>query len=215
MRGWLNAQARRLPEWAVWLAGALPLALLVADTLLGRLGIDPVRDIEHRLGRTALYFLAASLAVTPLLRFGRVNLVRLRRAVGLLAFSYAVLHLGAWLVFDMGLLWAQIVKDVVKRPYLVFGMGAFVILLLLALTSNAASLRRLGAAGWRSLHRLVYLAAPLVVLHWLWALKVWEAKPLFWGAVILGLLAVRAVPRRRMAAKGPLATAKKVFKTGT
>lgn len=199
MRGWLNAQARRLPEWAVWLAGLVPLALLVADTLQGRLGIDPVRDIEHRLGRTALYFLAASLAVTPLLRLARVNLVRLRRALGLLAFTYAALHLGAWLVFDMGLLWPQIVKDVVKRPYLIFGMGAFAILLALALTSNAASLRRLGAGGWRSLHRLVYVAAPLAALHWLWALKVWEAKPLIWGAAILLLLGFRALPRRASA----------------
>lgn len=196
MRGWLNAQLRRVPEWSVWLLGSIPLALLVADTLSGQLGVDPVREIEHRLGRTALYFLAASLMVTPLLRFGRMNVVRLRRALGLLAFSYAVFHLSAWVVFDMGLLWSQIVKDVIKRPYLLFGMGAFSVLTLLALTSNAASLRRLGGAGWKRLHRLVYVAAPLVVLHWLWALKVWEVKPLLWGAVILGLLAVRAVPRQ-------------------
>lgn len=202
MRNWLNAQARRLPEWAVWLGGSIPLALLVADTAFGRLGIDPVRDIEHRLGRTALYFLAASLAVTPLLRFGRINLMRLRRALGLLAFSYAVLHLGAWLVFDMGLLWSQIAKDVLKRPYLVFGMLAFSILALLALTSNAVSLRRLGAAGWRSLHRFVYVAAPLAVLHWLWALKVWETKPLAWGAAILVLLGARLLPRRAAAWRG-------------
>lgn len=195
MRAWVNTQARRLPEWAVWVAGLVPLALLVADMILGRLGIDPVRDIEHRLGRTALYLLAASLAVTPLLRFGRINLVRLRRAVGLLAFTYAVLHLGAWLVFDMALLWPQIVKDVLKRPYLVFGMASLGILLVLALTSNAASLRRLGTARWRSLHRLVYLAAPLALLHWVWALKVWEPKPLLWTGVILLLLASRAVPR--------------------
>lgn len=214
MRAWLNAQARRLPEWGVWLAGLVPLALLVADTTLGRLGIDPVRDIEHRLGRTALYFLAASLAVTPLLRFGRINLMRLRRALGLLAFTYAALHLAAWLVFDMGLLWAQIVKDVVKRPYLVFGMGAFAILLALALTSNAASLRRLGAAGWRSLHRLVYVAAPLAVLHWLWALKVWEAKPLGWGAVILALLAARALPRGRTTLKAGVRAGKMEVKSG-
>lgn len=196
MRGWINARARRIPEWAVWLAGAIPLVLLVADTMLGRLGIDPVRDIEHRLGRTALYFLAASLAVTPMLRYGRINVVRLRRALGLLCFSYAVLHLSAWVVFDMGLLWSQIVKDVVKRPYLVFGMLAFSILLLLAVTSNAASIRRLGGAGWRTLHRFVYVAAPFVVLHWLWALKIWGPKPLFIGALILGLLASRLIPRR-------------------
>lgn len=205
MRDWLNARARRLPEWAVWLAGSVPLALLVADTLAGRLGIDPVRDIEHRLGRTAIYLLAASLAITPLLRLARVNLMRLRRALGLLAFTYAALHLSAWLVFDMGLLWPQIVKDVIKRPYLVFGMAALAILLALALTSNAASLRRLGASGWRSLHRLVYLAAPLAVMHWLWSLKLWETKPLAWGAAILALLAMRAVPRRGRAPRRPSA----------
>lgn len=213
MRAWVNAQARRIPEWAVWLAGAIPLGLLIADTMTGQLGIDPVRDIEHRLGRTALYLLAASLAATPLLRYARINVIRLRRALGLLSFSYALLHLAAWIVFDMGLLWSQIVKDVVKRPYLVFGMLAFTILLLLALTSNAASIRRMGGAGWRTLHRLVYVAAPLVVLHWLWALKIWGLKPLFVGAVILGLLALRLAPRRATPVSRMTGGRKRVVKT--
>ena len=186
----LNALLRRIPEWAVWLAGGLPLALLAYDTLTGQLGVDPVREIEHRLGRTALYFLAGSLAVTPARRLLRLNATHLRRALGLLAFGYALLHLAAWIVFDMGLLWQQMLRDVVKRPYLIFGMTAFVILLLLAATSNRFSIRRLGRR-WVQLHRLVYAAAILACLHWLWALKLWERWPLFCGAVILALLVLR------------------------
>ena len=192
----VNALLRRIPEWAVWLVGALPLALLIFDTLNGHLGVDPVRDIEHRLGRTALYFLIASLAVTPLLRITGISLMRFRRALGLLCFSYAGLHVLAWLSMDMGFLWAQMGRDIVKRPYLLFGMGAFVMLAALALTSNNLSIRRMGGAGWRRLHRLVYVAAPLVTLHWIWALKTFPVTPGFWLLVILTLLGLRlAIPR--------------------
>ncbi|WP_207101563.1 protein-methionine-sulfoxide reductase heme-binding subunit MsrQ [Paracoccus shandongensis] len=196
MRAALNGWLRRIPVWAVWLGGLVPLALLVWDTLTGGLGIDPVRDIEHRLGRTALYFLIASLAVTPVLRILGVSFMRFRRALGLLCFTYAALHVLSWAVMDMALLWGAIVRDVVKRPYLVFGMAAFVMLLALALTSNNASIRRMGAASWRSLHRLAYVAAPLVTLHWIWALKTFPLEPVLWLAAILLLLASRiAVPR--------------------
>ena len=192
----LNDALRRLPVWALWLAGLVPLSLLVWDIFAGGLGIDPVRDIEHRLGRTALYFLIASLAVTPLLRITGISLMRFRRALGLLCFTYAGLHVLAWLSMDMGFLWAQMGRDIVKRPYLLFGMGAFVMLAALALTSNNLSIRRMGGAGWRRLHRLVYVAAPLVTLHWIWALKTFPVTPGFWLLVILALLGLRlAIPR--------------------
>ena len=191
MRKWINDALRRLPKAAVWVAGLIPLALLVFDTLVNRLGIDPVRDIEHRLGRTALYFVVASLTVTPLLKYGRVNAIKFRRPLGLLAFTYVAVHVVAWISLDMGFLWTQIAKDVVKRPYLLFGMGAGVILLAMALTSSNGVIRRMGAKRWRMLHRLVYVAAPLAALHWLWALKVWESWPLTVAAVILLLLALR------------------------
>ncbi|MDP5308520.1 sulfite oxidase heme-binding subunit YedZ [Paracoccus spongiarum] len=195
----LNDRLRRLPVWSVWLGGLVPLALLVSDALTGGLGIDPIRDIEHRLGRTALYFLVASLAVTPLLRIAGISLMRFRRALGLLCFTYAGLHVLSWLSMDMGFLWAQMAKDVVKRPYLLFGMTALLILLPLAITSNNLSVRRIGAAGWRRLHRLVYLAAPLVTLHWIWALKTFPVEPVVWLAVILVLLGLRiVVPRPLM-----------------
>ena len=141
---------RRLPTGVVWGLGSLPLVLLAWDTLAGNLGVDPVRDIEHRLGRTALYFVIAALTITPLMRLGRVNLVRYRRPLGLLAFSYAVLHVAAWVVLDMGLLWGQILRDVVKRPYLIVGMAAFVILAVMAATSSDSAIRRLGARRWKT-----------------------------------------------------------------
>lgn len=192
-------QLRRLPTGVVWALGALPLALLVWDTLAGGLGIDPVRDIEHRLGRTAVYFLVASLCVTPLLRLARINLMKFRRPLGLLAASYAGLHLLAWVVLDMGLRWEQALKDIARRPYLTIGMAALAILLILAATSSNAAIRRLGARRWGAIHRLVYLAAPLVLFHWLLAHKIWPAKPLLiLGAVaiLLGLRLVWALSRR-------------------
>ncbi|MDQ7776123.1 MAG: protein-methionine-sulfoxide reductase heme-binding subunit MsrQ [Paracoccus aminovorans] len=168
----------------------IPLALLIWDTLAGGLGVDPVRDIEHRLGRTALYFLLATLAVTPLLRLTRLNLMRFRQALGLICFAYLGCHLLAWVVFDMGFLWAQMLRDIVKRPYLVFGMLAFAMLLALAVTSNRFSIRRMGR-NWRRLHRLIYPAALLAAIHWLWALKVWESWPLMILGAILLLLSLR------------------------
>lgn len=186
----LNGWLRRLPVWAVWLAGLLPLALLVRDTVQGHLGVDPVRDIEHRLGRTALYFLIATLCITPLLRLARLNVMRFRQALGLICFTYVACHVAAWVVFDMGFLWGQMVRDVVKRPYLIFGMLALVMLAALALTSNRFSIRRMGA-GWRRLHRVIYPAAVLTAMHWLWALKVWESWPLLMLGAILLLLSLR------------------------
>ncbi|SFA55463.1 sulfoxide reductase heme-binding subunit YedZ [Paracoccus halophilus] len=193
----LNRRLRQLPVWAVWLAGLIPLALLVLDTLQGNLGVDPVRDIQQRLGRTGIYFLIATLSVTPLLRLTRLNLMRFRQALGLICFTYVGCHLIAWIVFDMAFLWRQIVQDVVKRPYLVFGMLGFVMLLALAVTSNRYSIRRMGA-NWRRLHRLVYPAAILVAVHWVWALKVWESWPLTILLVILLLLAQRLLARLRL-----------------
>jgi len=192
-------QLRRLPTGVVWALGALPLALLVRDAFAGGLGVDPVRDIEHRLGRTAVYFLIASLCVTPLLRLGRVNLMKFRRPLGLLSASYAGLHLLAWVVLDMGLRWEQALRDIARRPYLTIGMVVLVILAALAATSSNAAIRRLGARRWGVIHRLVYLAAPLALFHWLLAHKIWPAKPLLiLGAVaiLLGLRLVWARSRR-------------------
>lgn len=195
----INDGLRRIPIPLVWLAGAIPFALLVFDVVTGAIGVDPIAKIEHRLGQTALYFLVASLAVTPLLRLTGISLMRFRRALGVICFAYALPHVLTWVVLDMGFLWAQMAQDIVKRPYLLVGMTAFVLLLPLAVTSNNLSIRRMGGQGWRRLHKLVYLAAPLVALHWIWAAKVNERAPSFWMAVILILLASRVVIPRPLA----------------
>lgn len=195
----INDILRRIPVPVIWLAGVVPFALLLWDTFTGGLGADPIQSIEHRLGRTALYLLVAGLAVTPLLRLTGISLMRFRRALGVLCFAYALPHVLAWIVMDMGFLWAQMGRDIIKRPYLLFGMLAFVMLLPLAITSNNLSIRRLGGQSWRKLHKLVYPAAILVGMHWVWAVKVNEREPFFWLAVILAILASRFVIRRRVA----------------
>lgn len=187
----LADRLRRLPNGIVWLLGAIPMALLVWDIFTGGLGIDPVRDIEHRLGRTALYFVIGSLCFTPALRLFRINLVKFRRPVGLVAFSYAALHFATWIVLDMGFLWSQIVADIVKRPYLILGMIALTILTVMAVTSGNRVLRKLGPVRWRRIHRMIYAAAPIAVLHWLISHKIWPVWGITMGTAVLLLLALR------------------------
>ena len=192
----LNSSLRRVPPGWVYLAGLIPLAWVIWLTVSGGIGIDPVKEMEHRLGKIALWFLIGGLAITPLRRIAGLNLIRYRRAVGLIAFFYIVLHMLAWIILDMGLLWEQAVRDLIKRPYLYFGMTGAVLLLPLALTSNNASVRRLGA-NWRRLHRLVYPAVGFGVLHYLWQMKVITPEGWLWAGVFAGLMALRFRPFRR------------------
>lgn len=187
----LSGAFRRVPPGAVYLAGLLPLAWIVWLAVQGGLGVDPVKEIEHRLGKVALWFLVGGLAMTPLRRFAGINLIRQRRAIGLLAFFYIALHLSAWIVLDMGLLWEQAIKDLVKRPYLTFGISAFVLLIPLALTSNNRAVRWLGGLRWRRLHQLVYPAVILGGLHYLWQMKVISPEGWLWAGAIALLLLTR------------------------
>ena len=187
----LNGALRRVPTWAVYGLGLVPLAVLVWQALSGQLGIDPVKALEHQLGLTALQLLLAGLLVTPLRRWAGVNLIRYRRAIGLLAFLYAVLHLLVWVLLDLQLRWSEIGADLVKRPYIIVGMLGLVCLVPLAFTSNGWSVRRVGAAGWQRLHRLTYVAVLLGALHYLLLVKVWSAEPVLYALAAAGLVALR------------------------
>ncbi|MCB6178152.1 sulfoxide reductase heme-binding subunit YedZ [Rhodobacter sp. Har01] len=189
----VNTLLRRLPTWPVWALGCVPLGVLMARALAGDLGPDPVRGLQHPLGLWGLRLLIASLAVTPLMRAG-LRLVRFRRAVGVLGFAYVALHFLVWVALDMGLRWPQIAGDLVKRPYILAGFAAFLLLVPLALTSTDAALRRLGARRWRRLHRLAYVAIPLGALHFAMIGKLWTVESLAYLAVTAGLLALRLVP---------------------
>ncbi|AZL59515.1 protein-methionine-sulfoxide reductase heme-binding subunit MsrQ [Tabrizicola piscis] len=198
----LNGYARRVPTWVVYGLGLVPLALLVWGAVQNSLGVDPVKAIEHRLGELGLQFLLASLAVTPLRRVG-LNLLRFRRALGLLAFAYVSLHLVAWVWLDMGLRWAEVVADLWKRPYVILGMVGFLALLPLALTSTNAAIRRLGPKSWGRLHRLAYVAILAGVLHLVLLSKVWTAEVLVYAGLAVVLLGVRLLPRRSAQGRVP------------
>lgn len=185
-----NGLMRRVPPGAIYLAGLVPLGWIVWLGVSGGLGIDPVKEIEHRLGKIALWFLFGGLALTPLLRHARINLIRYRRALGILAFVYVALHLMAWVVLDMTLLWGQILGDLVKRPYLYLGLAGFALLLPLVASSNDAAQRWLGAR-WRVLHRLTYPAAGLGLVHYLWQMKVVTPEGWLWAGAFVALMALR------------------------
>jgi methionine sulfoxide reductase heme-binding subunit len=194
----INALARRVPTWVVYLLGLVPFGFLVWSALSGGLGADPVKALEHTLGERGLQFLLASLAITPLRRAG-LNLLRFRRALGLLAFLYVSLHLATWVWLDMGLRWSEMLADLTKRPYIIVGMIGFAALLPLALTSWNGAIRRMGAAAWGRLHRLAYVAILAGVLHYTLLVKVWTVEVLIYVALALGLLALRLLPRTRPA----------------
>lgn len=194
----MNGYLRRVPVWLVYTIGVLPVPFWLWLGINGQLGIDPVKEIEHRLGELALQTLLVCLAVTPLRRYARLNLMKFRRAIGVLAFYYVSCHLLVWLVLDVQIP-AQIWADIVKRPYITIGMAAFALLLPLAVTSNNWSVRRLGNA-WRRLHRLVYPAVLLGAIHYVMLVKGFQFEPLIYLGMVLLLLGLRLpVLRRRTA----------------
>jgi sulfoxide reductase heme-binding subunit YedZ len=179
--------------------GALiPLLLLIWDGAHDRLTVNPIQEITFRTGKTALILLVLSLACTPLnTLFGLKQVLPLRRPLGLYAFMYVCLHLFTFVVLDYGLDVELIKQAIVEKRYVLVGFAAFLLLTPLALTSTKGAMRRLGKR-WKLLHRLVYLAAPLAVVHFLWLVKADIREPLLYGAAVALLLLLRA-PRVRHA----------------
>ncbi len=192
----VNQTLRRIPVWLIYLLGVLPAPWLLYLGATGGLGVEPIEALEHELGDLALKLLILGLAVTPLRRYVGLNLIKFRRAIGVLTFFYVTLHLLVWLVLDVQVL-GQIWADIIKRPYITVGMAAFLLMLLPALTSNDWSVRRLGPR-WRKVHRLIYPAAILGGLHYVMQAKGFQIEPLIYLGLILGLLILRLpFPGRR------------------
>lgn len=184
-----NQVLRRCPVWVLYLVGAAYPSWLLYLGLTGGLGVDPVKVLEHEMGERALQLLILGLAVTPLRQRIGVNLMKFRRAIGVITFFYVVLHLLVWLVLDVQIL-DQIWADILKRPYITIGMAGFLVLLPLALTSNNWSVRKLGRR-WRVLHKAVYGAALLGGVHFVMLVKGFQIEPLIYLTVIVLLLALR------------------------
>ncbi len=194
----VNGVLRRVPTWPVYLLGFAWMAWLFWRGATDYTLIEPIDWLERSYGDVALKLLVATLAVTPLRRFLGLNLLKFRRALGLMVFFFVLAHLLVWAILDvqaLGAVWA----DIVKRPYVTVGMAAFLMLLPLALSSNNASVRRLGSAGWRRLHWLTYPAAVLGAVHYVWLARGFAIEPLVYLAIILGLLATR-LPFGRLSA---------------
>jgi sulfoxide reductase heme-binding subunit YedZ len=183
------------------LAGSLvPIAAILLRAWRGELGADPIAQALNQLGLIALVFLVATLACTPLrLIFGWTWPIRLRRMLGVLAFVYALLHVTTYVAIDQTFTWHAIFDDVVKRQFIFVGFAAFVMLVPLAATSTNASVKRLGYARWKLLHRLAYLAPALAVTHFVWRVKKDIREPAVYGVLLASLLLVRVVDHLRSA----------------
>ncbi len=190
---WLNP--------ALVVGGLFPLLLLAVQGPRGELGPNAIEAALHQTGLLALVLLLASLACTPLrLVAGWTWPARVRRTLGLLAFTYAVAHFLVYAVLDQGLAWSALWADVTERPFITVGFAALVLLVPLALTSTNRWVRRLGFPRWQRLHRLAYVAAGLGVVHFVWRVKKDATEPLVYGAVLSLLLAIRvgeALRKRR------------------
>lgn len=175
----------------LWLGAAAPGAWLLAGHFRGWLGVNPIEKLTHVTGMTALVLLLSTLAVTPARRLTGWNpLIRLRRPLGLFAFLYASIHLAIWLVLDLGFELAWAWEDVRERPYITVGMGAFLLLTPLALTSTRGWIRRLGRR-WALLHRLIYVATALGIVHFWWLVKSDVRLPLLLAGIFALLMAAR------------------------
>ncbi len=192
----INTALGRVPPWLLYIVSVVPPAWFLYLGMTGGLGVEPIKELEHRLGELALQLFIVTLAVRPLREWIGVNLMKHRRALGLITFFYVLLHLLVWLVLDVGIL-SEIWADIVKRPYITVGMAAFALMIPLAITSNNLSLRKMGPKRWRGLHKLTYPAAVLGALHYVMLSKGFQIEPLVYlGVTLLLLIARLRMPRR-------------------
>ncbi len=178
--------------WAVYALGLVPAASAFYLGSTGQLPGNAVKEFEHLLGLWALRFLVATLAITPIRDVFGLNWLRYRRALGLLAFYYVLMHFSAYMLLDQMLRLQAIVADIARRPFITIGMTAFVLIIPLALTSNNWSIRRLGPR-WNKLHRLVYVIAAAGAIHFAMAVKVVGPEQILYLALVAALLAWRPI----------------------
>ena len=210
----LTPQTLRALKALVFVAALIPLGRLATGVFFFPewLGANPAEFITRSTGDWTLRFLLITLAVTPLRKmFGWHSLASFRRMLGLYAFFYGVVHVSSYVAFDHVFDVVEILKDIVKRPFITVGFTALVLMTPLAITSTNRMVQRLGAKRWLALHRLVYVIAPLGVLHFWWMVKRDVTEPAIYAAILAVLLGYRVrahlKDRRRRAkpARGAIA----------
>ena len=178
----------------VFLLCLIPMVRLGWNAYSNNLGANPIEVITRSTGTWTLVFLLIVLSVSPLRRISGAHwLIRLRRMLGLFAFFHACLHFVTYIWLDQFFEFMEMMRDVIKRPFITVGFISFVLLIPLALTSTSGMIRRLGGRRWQQLHRLVYLTAIGGVIHYLWLVKADQREPLIYGSVLTVLLGYRIV----------------------
>lgn len=194
----INGALRRLPAGTIYIVSAIYAGWEFWRALnqLGPYLVEPINVLERAYGEIALILMVVGLTVTPLRKWTGLNLLKFRRAIGVSAFFFVLAHFLVFAVLDVQSV-SRVWEEVVKRPYVTVGMASFLMLIPLALTSNNLSLRKLGAASWRKLHKLTYPAAVLGALHYLWLVKGFQIEPIIYLMVILALVATRYLTLER------------------
>jgi methionine sulfoxide reductase heme-binding subunit len=194
----MSSKNLKLVKIIVHVLCLLPLVRLIFCFYTNNLTANPVEFITHSTGTWALAILLISLAITPLRKIKTLNwLISLRRMIGLYSFFYASLHFLTYIVFDLNFNFSGVAKDIAKRPFITIGFAAFVLLLPLAITSNKFSIRKLTGKRWNQLHRLVYPAAILGIVHFYWLVKSDVRQPVIYAVILILLFAVRLVGKAK------------------
>ena len=196
----INGALRKIPAWTIYMACALYAGwqFWLALNQIGPYLSDPINTLERAYGEVGLQLLLLVLLVTPLRNWTGINLLKFRRAIGVSAFFMILAHFCVWALLDVRS-FARVWTEIVKRPYITVGMISFVLMIPLAVTSNNQSVRKLGAATWRKLHKLTYPVAIFGVIHYVWLVKGFQIEPLIYLGLILALLAARVRWRRARA----------------
>ena len=191
------AQRREPLPWlksGIFVGALTTMASIAVRAVQGNLGANPIAQVQNELGLTALIFIVAAMACTPAKTlWGWTWQMRVRRELGLFAFFYGCTHFLTYLALDQVFDFATILEDIVKRPFITVGFAALVLLTPLALTSTNGMVRRLGYRRWQSIHRLVYIAGVLAVVHFIWRVKIDVSEPLTYGLILGVLFAIRVV----------------------
>jgi methionine sulfoxide reductase heme-binding subunit len=186
----------------IFINALVPLSLLGWDAFHGKLGANPIEYFLRTTGVLTLVFLLISLLITPLRKiYGLNQLIKFRRMIGLFAFSYGLIHLVTYSIFDKSLNISEIISDVWKRPFIAFGMAAFTMLIPLAITSTNGWIKRIGGKNWQRLHRLTYFAAIGGIIHFFMIQKSDYFYPILFGIVLAGLLGYRIYKSKFVAEK--------------
>lgn len=187
----MYAQRIYYAKWAIWILGCIPIIRLIWLGYHDDLTANPVEFVERSTGTWALVFLLLTLSMTPIrLLFKQVWQIQVRRLLGLWMFAYACLHITTYVWLDYGFVWDDIVKDIIKHPYVIVGFTAFMLTVPLAATSNSAMIKRL-KTKWKTLHQAIYLISILAILHFWWLVKKDVTEPFYYAAVLCILLGIR------------------------